>query len=87
MTLLYYAGIAASIISLSGITFQLIRILQIHEAKAHSYNGLSLISLSLFLWILFGIELKDPVVFWVNVIAFIEFVAKIGLKIYYERNR
>ena len=87
MTLLYLAGIAASIISLSGITFQLIRIIQIKDATAHSYGGLSFISLSLFLWILFGISLNDPVVIWVNVIAFIEFIMKIGLKFYYKRSK
>lgn len=85
MSLLYLAGIGASIISLSGITFQLVRIIQIKDATAHSYNGLILISTSLFLWIIFGISLNDPVIFWVNMIAFVEFVCKIVLKYYFQK--
>lgn len=85
MSLLYLAGIVASIISLTGITFQLVRIIQIRDATAHSYNGLLLISTSLFLWIIFGISLNDPVIFWVNVIGFAEFLAKIVLKYYFQK--
>lgn len=80
----YLAGIVAAAISISGITFQLIRIIRIKEARSQSYSGLALIATSLFLWILFGISLNDPVIFFVNVIGFILFIAQIILKYRYR---
>lgn len=77
-------GILATIIVTSGCMWQLYKILKTKNVSAVRYPWLGLISLSLLMWLLYGVALNDWILIISNAIVIFIYGLFMSLKYYYE---
>jgi uncharacterized protein with PQ loop repeat len=69
--ILYYGGVIAAVITLSALSLQLRKMIITRDTTGISYHLSIWISVSMGLWIGFGISLNEPIIYISNLIGVI----------------
>lgn len=80
-------GIIAGVLCTLSFVPQVVKIYQTRDAGSLSYITFSLFAIGVFLWLTYGIMLKDYVIIIANGITLMLAVVIIIMKIVYEKNR
>ena len=80
-------GLIAGILGIMGFGYQLFKMIKSRETKAMSYNLSILVGLSISLWVFYGIEKSDPVIYIPNLVLLVILVGMFGYKMKRERTK
>jgi MtN3 and saliva related transmembrane protein len=80
-------GSGAALLTMFGFMPQILKIYRTKSVEDVSLGMLLQFSLGVFLWLLYGMHLKDNILIVANTVSFLSLVVAIGLFLKYRRNR
>ncbi len=81
----FIIGISAAMLTTFGFVPQIIRMIRTKSVQDVSLMMLFQFCVGVFLWVLYGIHLKDVIIIAANIISFMTLILSLGLYFYYER--
>ena len=81
----YFLGITASLIILSGLGSQIWKGFKTKKMDDLSYGMMGFLGIGMFLWLLYGLHIKDAIVTWANVAGVSFNLLMIGMKWNYSK--
>jgi MtN3 and saliva related transmembrane protein len=82
----YAVGLTAASLTMFGFVPQVIKMLRTKFVRDLSFVMLVQIIIGVFLWVLYGIHIRDPIVIFANVVALITLIIAITLYLLYRNN-
>ena len=82
----YAVGLIAASLTMFGFVPQVIKMLRTKFVRDLSFVMLVQIIIGVFLWVLYGIHIRDPIVIFANVVALITLIIAITLYLLYRNN-
>lgn len=79
-------GFAAALLTMFGFVPQILKIYRTESVKDVSFYMLIQFTIGIFLWLLYGISIRDKILIVSNAVSFLTLIVAVGLYIKYRKS-